>query len=846
MKRTIKKNSEKSLTMRKSSRMTGKITAKISAILAALIMIITGSNYMTSARVTSWTSRLEDFTGYGGVEYYKKSGYYVNIYGPDGTVEEVRYKAGGSRQRIYYLTDPETGEEQTAYCLASGLSFSTGAGYGADMDDAYSFSDYYDNLPESARKGIAYASIYGFSEKTMSLYEPGPVEGTLGTDFWIATQCIIWEYQQGIRTDAGLRKSNGAVEADNYYSMIKGKPAEKCYDYLLDQIGRADAIPSFAAGDESGWDNTIILPETYPGTGYYRGGVYSRTDVLTGRYYVTDENGNRLQNIQLTTSGNNFIITSSAKYENGKRLIIRREENSNEEGSAVFFGPDDPGKQTMISTGGRLAIPYAAYFSIKTQDNNGNTVKVKIEKSSGDGKVEGIPFVVAWESTNGVFYNRIIYTDENGTGETELRLGTSPGDVTQNSRSFAVMEYPSDRYNSTRTGESGNIMISRDVYFYRTYQGENIIWRFADSRDYAQFTSIDGLVYTGRYIYIGLNADVPVVLNYYNDPLKGDVKLIKRSETGAVSGFEFELSGLDPENAHIIRRSTTDQNGIATWNELLPGKYELREILEAGSIWEDPGSMIVEVEADKTTEVSVSNIRKKGSIKIIKTSDDDIFDGISFTVSDGSGIVATVEPDEDSVQLIDGRRTFVAIVGGLTPGTYMITEIVPDRYMEQPSKTVTVGSDLTAEVFFHNILELASLTVTKSIHAEEFIPAHGDATFIFRIVDTQRGKTYYRALSFGAGDKQAGQTGLISKSFSISDLQPGIYEVTELKTLRYEPESLTVDPGSSVDHDKALLNVRSGAEEAGAVFVNKVVNQEKTSGTAFCDNRFTGGEQPHT
>ena len=168
--------------------LSGKIrTIKVLCAAAALIMLIMAVNIPAVAQASAYVSRLAQFTGFGGAEYYKKSGYYVNIYGPGGVITEVRYKAGGSRQKLYYLADLRTGEEQTAYCLASGLSFSSGAEYKADLNNGESFSSYYENLPESARKGIAYASIYGFNEKTMRLGGPGPVEGTYGADFWMAT-----------------------------------------------------------------------------------------------------------------------------------------------------------------------------------------------------------------------------------------------------------------------------------------------------------------------------------------------------------------------------------------------------------------------------------------------------------------------------------------------------------------------------------------------------------------------------------------------------------------------------------------------------------------------------------
>ena len=830
--------------------LSGKIrTIKVLCAAAALIMLIMAVNIPSVAQASAYVSRLAQFTGFGGAEYYKKSGYYVNIYGPGGVITEVRYKAGGSRQKLYYLADLRTGEEQTAYCLASGLSFSSGAEYEADLNNGESFSSYYDNLPESARKGIAYASIYGFNEKTMRLGGPGPVEGTYGADFWMATQCIIWEYQQGIRTDAGMRISSGQVEADNYYSIIKGKPAEKCYDYLLNVIKNATAVPSFAKDNESGWSTVLTLKETSNGSGVYKTSVYSRITLPPGNYYVTDENGARLPDVSFSFSGNTFSLTSAARYNDGKRVMIRKEEEQNGEGAAVFFAPDDSSKQTMLSTGGRLRDPYALYLSIKTQDDEGEKVDLRINKTSADGRREGIPFVFSWESSDGLTNNRTVYTDASGIAETQFIIGAGAGNIRSDLRYVGVLEQAYDTYNASLTAYSGGVSAVTEVFFYRTYQSGSLIWKFDASKAAAEAASFDGKSYSGHMIALGnvggnsggnTGGESTAVLDYYNEPRKGAVKVVKTSDTGDGEGFVFELKGSDPENEHIAVRKTTDSSGSAVWEDVLPGEYTLREILPADSIWEQPDPLTVTVKPEKTVNVSVHNTRKKGAIKIIKTSDDDRFDGIKFIIEGYGGRKYTIEPDEDSIQIIDGKQTFVAMLSGLAPGNYIITEAVPARYKGQPPAGVTVEPGRTTEVRFHNEMNHVSFTVTKSIYAEEFIPAHGDATFIFKIKDIARNNTYYKLLSFSEEDKHPGQTGLISKSFSISGLEPGMYEVTELKTLRYEPETITVSPGNIVTGETAYVILRNTLNPAPVwvEFVNRVVNQEKTTDTAFCVNVF--------
>lgn len=813
---------------------------KAAAAIILLCAAVAAGVISSDASVTAWTSRLVSFTGYGGAEYYKKAGYYVNVYGPDGTVAEVRYKAGGSRQRMYYLREDESGEEQSAYCIASGLSFSNGAEYGADTQTEGSFSGYFDNLPETARRGIAFASIYGYSSRKMDPYGSGPVEGTLGTDFWMATQCIIWEYQQGIRTDAGARKDNGLVKADDYYSMVRGKPAEKCYDYLLETIRNASALPGFGKGDESGWSEVTVLKETAPHTGIYYNNIYSKTEIKPGNYYVTDEEGNELSYITFSVNGNMFYLRSSREITDDLKVIVRRRDTNNTEGSAVFFSPGDSDRQTMLSTGGRLTDPYGIYLKLRTQDDTGTHIVFRMEKTSGDGKIEGVPFVITWTGRNQLYYNRIVYTDENGIAEAQLQIGVNAGDVLSDRRAVVVTEPFSEMYESNLTSYSGNITSVQVVYVYQLYQNESLVWGYSFNELFAKSLSYNGVYYRGHYYAIGQNyEDETAVLQYYNEPLYGSVRLTKTSETGVIGGFTFQLTGADTVNSDICLTAVTDASGVAVWNNVPPGNYYIREILPEDSIWSGGEPVFVTVTASETAETAFENILKAGTLKIIKTAEDDRFDGIGFVItSAATGETLSVEPDEDSVIVIDGKPTFVALIDGLRPGTYTVSEIAADRYVQTSSQTATVLSGTVSEVRFHNVLNIVSLRVVKQIYKSEFIPAHGDAVFIFKVTRLGSGDTYYRSLLFTAADKAATPDLFLTKEFSLSGLPSGTYVIEELKTLRYVTESVTASSAGFVIGGNGYLTLTPSSGNAWVQFVNKVSNQEKTSHTAYCENRF--------
>ena len=158
-----------------------KIGALVLSVLMLAVFMLTGT-VNEAASGGARTGSMVTLTGYGGAEYYKKTNYYVNIYGANGQIAEVRLRSGGSRQKMYVLTDSASGTQQYAYCLASGMSFYSSADFTAGGEGS-AFSSYFSDLPETARQGIAYASIYGYSDKNGAPDAPGPVSGTLGVVF---------------------------------------------------------------------------------------------------------------------------------------------------------------------------------------------------------------------------------------------------------------------------------------------------------------------------------------------------------------------------------------------------------------------------------------------------------------------------------------------------------------------------------------------------------------------------------------------------------------------------------------------------------------------------------------
>lgn len=371
--------------------------------LCALLMIgiFPVSSFAASGNAAS-SAYGDTVIGSDGKAYTSPVGYYTMTYHSDGTTSYA-YHSGGVQYKHYVLTD-ESGSFRWVYCVESGVRF-------GNSDDGYysehtENSEYFNQLPKASQRGIMLTSLYG--------WQPGaalPMSGINNNDWYIAAQCIMWEYQQQLRSDPYSRHSNGQVEEDTFYRVVKGRPAEKVYDWILEQIASHSTIPSFA-GETQGNAPTHELkwdPEAK---------VYTLTLTDTNNLNIDLEvlSGS---GISVTRSGNRYTFTSKNMIESPVALQFRKDVPVGD--TMLIWGRE--GWQTMM-TGAKDPVTF--YINIQTETYG----KAKIVKASEDGIVEGIPFTI---TGNGV--NETVTTGANGTVDLDLLPGT-----------YLVTEQPIDRY----------------------------------------------------------------------------------------------------------------------------------------------------------------------------------------------------------------------------------------------------------------------------------------------------------------------------------------------------------------------------------------------------------------
>ena len=324
-----------------------------------------------------------------GEMYYSPSTYQYIAYDANGNESLHTQSAGNSRTKL--MIKDSSGSRQIM-CIESGIPYNAGGTYDSKSGTN---SSYFQNLPTTAQYGIMLTSVYG--------WRPGktaPISGTNEDDFSMATQIILWEYQQQLRTSPTTLKANSyGVPADTYYQCIKGRPAEKCYDWLLTQMQSHATIPSFASNKSSS-------ATTY--TLKYNQAADNYSLTLTDTNNTLSDIKFSASGITVSRSGNKYTFTSNKMIETAVSVTAQKNVPGID-GNFLVWGY--PGKQTMMSG---AEDPVVFYLKIKTE----TTGVGHIVKHSEDGKVANIKFNIAG---NGV--NQTVTTKADGTVDTPLMPG---------------------------------------------------------------------------------------------------------------------------------------------------------------------------------------------------------------------------------------------------------------------------------------------------------------------------------------------------------------------------------------------------------------------------------------
>ena len=274
-----------------------KSTRLLSALLAVLMivaMLPTTAFAWSVEEGTKCTSTYGDhYVGSDGEMFYSKPTTTAIFYNDDGSYYVKSYASGNAKYK--YMMIDESGNYHHVYCIEGGVTF--------DYSDTYNStsgknSKYFQNLPVTAQFGIMMALMYGYHEGMTT-----PVAGTNNDDYAFATQCIIWEYQQQLRTSPTSIASNNGIEAPMYI-------VENSHPAIIsrEMFNRAQEELSKRKARSPQSQKTAITA-----SGKYS--KYALTDVL-----ICEECGSRYKRVTWTSLGQKRIVWRCVnRLDNGKK-----------------------------------------------------------------------------------------------------------------------------------------------------------------------------------------------------------------------------------------------------------------------------------------------------------------------------------------------------------------------------------------------------------------------------------------------------------------------------------------------------------------------------------------------
>ena len=241
----------------------------------------------------------------------------------------------------------------------------------------------------------------------------------------------------------------------------------------------------------------------------------------------------------------------------------------------------------------------------------------------------------------------------------------------------------------------------------------------------------------------------------------GTAKIVKTSEDGKVDNLTFTVTGNG-----INQTVKTNAKGEIQIDNLMPGVYTVTEM--DYDKYEPQESRRVTVVSGQVSTVNFNNKLKRGDLQIIKSSEDNLNEGVTFHLYGTS--LSGIAVDEYAVTDVNGVATFEdVLISGSTP--YTVEEVdTAVRYVVPEAQSAPINWNEVTNRSFLNILKKFSVTVTKS--DAETGTAQGDASLAGAVYGIYKG---------GPVTDDIGTVGeiLLCHAGFVKKMGAGLYIVTE-------------------------------------------------------------------
>ena len=668
---------------------------KLTSLLLASIMMLVALPIQTLAAEwgkgdTVYAAMIGDFVGSDGKAYADKYNYDYIYYKSDGSIgKATRYASTHAKLGV-----SKNGIVQPAICIEAGVAYNTGSSYVGEGNN----NTYLRNLPRDIQQMLKYVLLCGFNSDTKS----SPVANTNLDDFWFATQAVSWEIQQDLRT--GYGKSDLAVNSiipntpkTAYYDQLKGRPAEKCYEYILNKMKAYSIVPSFT-GRAKATAPTHTL----------------KYNSSTKKYSITlaDENNSgmpasafNISGVTVTKSGNKYTFSTATKISGTKACIYKANRSTGKQ--LVVWKSSGGDSQTMADG---IDDPVRFYANFKTSDLGTAQIK-KVWEHNHDA------------SSTKADNSDIYFTIKNSSGSAVKATGkagsytySTSGSVSQfklnSSNTFLVKSLPAGMYTVTEHGKNSDGSIP---YYTRTGGVSKTVTVTAGSTGTVTFKNTRNTG-TGKVIktWIDTNGNAIAASNnvernkqIYFRIKNADGKYITVNGTKYSGSYSF--AGTTTKATSLYVNPST---GTFTVSDLPTGKYTVYEYGSPEGYSVNKAYQTITISRDKTSSVSFMNSEDSGTAQIKKVWLSDttlsasekanLEKNVYFTVKDANGkyikvtgsagayVYAGTQTSANNMKLRGSKFN----VSKLPLGTYTVTEInnASGYNPKTQTKTVTIAN----------------------------------------------------------------------------------------------------------------------------------------------------------
>ena len=227
----------------------------------------------------------------------------------------------------------------------------------------------------------------------------------------------------------------------------------------------------------------------------------------------------------------------------------------------------------------------------------------------------------------------------------------------------------------------------------------------------------------------------------------------------------------------------------------MPGVYTVTE--QSIDRYEPQSVQRVTIVSGHTATVTFNNTLKRGSLEIIKNSEDNLVEGVKFHLYGTS--LSGLPVDEYAVTDENGVARFEnVLISGETP--YTVEEVdTAVRYVVPESQTAPIEWEKVTSRSFTNILKKFNVTVTKS--DVETGTAQGDASLAGAVYGIYKGEELIDTYTTDENGQFTTDYYICDDDWTIREISPseGYLLDTTIHHIGAEPELYTVERNSTAN-----------------------------------------------